>query len=185
MKTRILAGAAIVVVLLAVLIFAPMLVSAIFVGLMAAIASHELLWGTGLVKHVRLNVYSALMAFGVAMWSYFGCPYAVGLVGVLLYSVVLFAEMMAAKLQLQSKDAMLCLVSGLLIPYFLSALVRISCMEQGRHQCALRLFPQHRGWKPGQAYQLGIPDPNGLHHPGSADVLTGGGSGCMRMLWHS
>ena len=80
-----------------VLIFAPMLVSAIFVGLMAAIASHELLWGTGLVKHVRLNVYSAVMAFGVAIWSYFGCPYAVGLVGVLLYSVVLFAEMMAAK----------------------------------------------------------------------------------------
>ena len=132
MKTRILAGAAIVVVLLSVLFLAPTWISAIFVGLMAALASYELLWGTRLVRHVRLNIYSALMAFAVTVWSYFGCAYEAGLIGVLVYSAALFGEMMASKLQLQGKDAFLCIVSGLLFPYLLSALVRISCMEQGK-----------------------------------------------------
>ena len=132
MKTRILAGAAIVIVLLSVLIFAPVWVSAVFVGLMSAVASYELLWGIGLLRHIRLKVYSAVMAFAVAIWSYFGCTYEAALIGILLYAVVLFAEMMASKLQLHSKEAMLCLTSGLLIPYLLSSLVRISCMEQGK-----------------------------------------------------
>lgn len=132
MKTRIIAGAAVVVVLLAVLIFAPQWIAAVFVGLLAALASHELLSGTGLVKHVRLNIYSAVMAFAVSMWSYFGHVYEAALIGVLLYSAVLFAELMASKLQLQSKDAFLCLASGLLIPFLLSALVRIGTMEQGK-----------------------------------------------------
>ncbi|MBE6977114.1 MAG: phosphatidate cytidylyltransferase [Ruminococcaceae bacterium] len=132
MKTRILAGAGIVVVLLAVLFLAPTWISAIFVGAMAAIGSYELLWGTGLVKHLRLNIYSAIFAFAVCVWSYFGCPYAFGLLGALLFAALIFGEMMASKLQLQVKDAMLCLASGLLIPFMLASLVRISNMEQGK-----------------------------------------------------
>ena len=50
MKTRILAGAGIVVVLLAVLFFAPNWIAVLFVGLMMSIASYELLWGTGLER---------------------------------------------------------------------------------------------------------------------------------------
>ena len=132
MKTRIIAGAAVVAVLLAVLILAPAWVAAIFMGLVSAIASYELLWGIGLVKHVRLNIYSALIAFGVAMWSYFGCHYPVALMALLLYSAVLFAEMMGAKLQLGAKEVFSCLASGLLIPFLLSALVRIGSMQQGK-----------------------------------------------------
>ena len=132
MKTRIIAGAAVVVVLLAVLIFAPQWIAAVFVGLLASMASYELLWGIGLVKHLRLNIYSAVMAFAVALWSYFGCTYAIALLGVLVYTAVLFGELMASKLQLQTKDAFLCLVSGLLIPFLLSALVRIGSMERGK-----------------------------------------------------
>lgn len=132
MKTRIIAGAAIIVVLLAVLIFAPQWVAAIFVGVLASLASYELLWGIGLVKHLRLNIYSGIMAFGVALWSYFGCPYTWALLGILVYSAVLFAELMASKLQLDARNAMLCLTSGLLIPFLLSALMRIGSMERGK-----------------------------------------------------
>ena len=132
MKTRILAGAGIVVVLLAVLFFAPNWIAALFVGLMMSIASYELLWGTGLVKHVRLNIYSAVMAFGVAVWSYFGCPYPVALAAVLVYCALIFAEMMAANVVLQTKDALFCLASGMIIPFLLSSLVRIACMEEGK-----------------------------------------------------
>lgn len=132
MKTRILAGAAIVVVLLAVLFLAPTYIAAIFVGWMSAVASYELLWGTGLVRNIRLNIYSAVMAFGVAVWSYFGCSYPVALVASLLFCALLFAEMMGSKLQLPARDAFLCLASGLMIPFLLSALVRIRAMEQGK-----------------------------------------------------
>jgi phosphatidate cytidylyltransferase len=137
MKTRIIAGAGIVGVLLAVLFLAPTWVGAIFVGLMSAMGSFELLWGIGLVKHVRLNVYSAVMAFAVAIWSYFGCPYAFALLGILLYTVALMGEMMGAKLQLKTQDAFLCLVSGMLIPFLLSSLVRISNMQQGKLMLAI------------------------------------------------
>ena len=66
MKTRIIAGVGIVGVLLAVLFLAPGWVAAVFVGLTAALGSYELLWGTGLVKHIRLNIYSGCFAFAVA-----------------------------------------------------------------------------------------------------------------------
>lgn len=132
MKTRIIAGAAIVVVLLAVLFLAPVWLAMIFVGATCAIASYELLWRTGLVKHIRLNIYSAVMAFLVVLWSYFGCFYPAALVAVLAYTVLLFGEMLFAGLQLQSKDVMACLASGLLIPFLLSSLIRIACMEQGK-----------------------------------------------------
>ena len=132
MKTRILAGAAIVGVLLAVLFLAPGWISAIFVGLMTALASYELLWGIGLVKHRRLNIYSSVMAFAVSIWSYFGCPYPYALMGILLYTAVLMGEMLGAKLQLKPQDAFFCLVSGLLIPFLLSSLVRISNLERGK-----------------------------------------------------
>ena len=132
MKTRILAGAAVVAVLLAVLFLAPGWIAAVFVGVMASVASYELLWGTGLVRHVRLNVYSAALAFGVALWSYFGCDFAIALAAVLVYTVVLFVEMMAAHLKLAFQSVAICYVSGLVIPFLLSALVRIGSMEQGR-----------------------------------------------------
>lgn len=132
MKTRIIAGAAIVVVLLAVLFFAPIWLAVIFVGAMCAIASYELLWGTGLVRHIRLNIYSAVMACLVAVWSYFECAYPAALVAILVYTVLLFGELLFAGLQLQGKDVMACLASGLLIPFLLSSLIRIACMDQGK-----------------------------------------------------
>ena len=132
MKTRIIAGAGIIAVLLAVLIFAPQFIAALFIGAVCAGASYELLWGIGLVKNVRLNIYSAAMAFGVALWSYFGCSYAVALVAILVYSVLLFMELMASKLQLPARDVFVCLASGLLIPFLLSALVRIGAMPRGK-----------------------------------------------------
>lgn len=122
-----------VVVLLALLLFAPNLVVAIAIGLMAAIGSYELLYRTGLQKNIRLNVYSAVMAFAVTLWSCYGRNYAMALIGILLYYALLFAEMMGAKLKLQLKDAMICLVSGVVMPFLLSALVRIVVMERGRY----------------------------------------------------
>lgn len=133
MKTRIIAGAVVVVVLLALLLWAPDLAVAIAVGIMAAIGSYELLYRTGLQKNIRLNVYSAVMAFVVTLWSCYGRNYAMALIGILLYYVLLFAEMMGSRTKLQLKDAMICMISGIVMPFLLSALVRIVVMERGRY----------------------------------------------------
>lgn len=132
MLKRILAAMLLVPVLVVVLLFAPAFVAAIFVGIMAGIASYEMLYRTGLVKSWRLNVASAVMAFAVCCWSYLGCDHAAAVVAILLYTVVLFAEMMLSGMELKPGQMAVCLLSGLVVPYLLSALVRILQMSQGR-----------------------------------------------------
>ena len=132
MKTRILAGIVLIVVLLVTLLIAPTYVAAIVVGLMCGLASYELLYRTGLCQHCRLNVYSAVMAFCVSVWSYFGASYPTALIGVFLYAVLLFAEMLTSGLKLRVQEPCVCLLSGIVVPFLLTALVRILVMPGGR-----------------------------------------------------
>ena len=132
MKTRIIAALALLPAFLYLLFWAPVLACAIVAGLLAAVASYEMLFRTGLLRHIRLNVYSAVMAFGVSLWSYFGWNYGVILLAVLIYYMLVFGEMMIAHLELSIQNAFLCFLSGIVIPFMLTSLVRILCMEQGR-----------------------------------------------------
>ena len=133
MLTRILAAMLLVPVLVVVLLFAPVSVAAVFVGLMAVVASYEMLHRTGLVKSTLLNIVSAVMAFLVCLWSYFGCSYPVALLGIFLYVVVLFGDMMLSGLQRKASEVMVCLLTGLVFPFMLSALIRILRMPAGRY----------------------------------------------------
>ena len=132
MKIRILAALVLVPVLVLVLLVAPSYVAAAVVGLLCGIASYELLYGTGLVKNWRLNVYSAVMAFSVSAWSYFGAAYSWAVLGILLYMLILFGELLAGKLQLKIESVALCLLSGILMPFFFTALVRILLQPGGK-----------------------------------------------------
>ena len=133
MKTRIFAGLVLVPVLIVVLLIAPVYVAAAVVGILCGIASYELLYRTGLVKHSWLNVYSAVMAFCVSAWSYFGASYAAALLGVFVYLMVLFAQLLASNLKMKIQDLCACLFSGIVVPFFLTALVRILQMSAGRY----------------------------------------------------
>lgn len=133
MITRIIAALVLIPVLLVVAIWAPTFVAAMLVGLMAGIASYELLYRTKLVTNWRLNVASAVMAFAVSAWSHQGAVHEAAVLGVLIYMVLIFAEMMISKLQLKVNEAMLCLLSGIVIPFMLTALVRILVMPSGRY----------------------------------------------------
>ena len=133
MKMRILAALVLVPVLVLVLLVAPSFVATAVVGLLCGIASYELLYCTGLVKHWRLNVYSAVMAFGVSVWSYFGSPYEWAVLAVLVYMLILFGELMAGKLQLKMETVALCLLSGLIMPFFFTALIRILIQPSGKY----------------------------------------------------
>ena len=132
MKIRVIAAVALLPLLLIVLLFLPTVFTAVLFGLMAAIGAYELLWGTGLVKQPRLIAYSAILALLVPIWCHFGMPYAWLLVGMIALFVALFAEMLAAGGKLPFEKVAICFAAGLLLPFLLSAIVRILEGEKGR-----------------------------------------------------
>lgn len=132
MKTRIVVAAVLLPLLLVVLLALPPIFTAVLVGLMCAVAAWELLWGTGMVRLARLMVYTAAMAFAVAMWSYFEMSYTAAVLGILIFTAALFGELLAAKGELPFEKICICLFGGVLIPLMLSALVRICTGELGR-----------------------------------------------------
>ena len=133
MKTRIIAAAVLVPVLFLVVLAATEIVAAVVLGVLLAIASYELLYRTGLVTHPRLVVYSSVMAFGISMWSYLDSIHAYFILMVMVYFMLLFAEMMMDHVKVHFEMVGMCFVSGVILPYLLSALVRILMMSFGRY----------------------------------------------------
>jgi len=133
MKTRIIAAAVLVPILLVLVLWAPKMFAAVIFAVLLAIGSYELLYRTHLVKHPRLVIYSSIMAFAVVMWSYAGAVHAWLLIGLMLYTLVLFAEMMLDHVKVRIEMLALCYVAGAIVPFLLSALVRILIMTTGRY----------------------------------------------------
>jgi phosphatidate cytidylyltransferase len=132
MKTRIIAGAVFTLVVAVTFFLAPAAVTAVTMAFMTALASYELLHTTGLVKSMRLNIYSALMAVLVVLWSFLGGFYAPMILGVLLYLMVLFSELLLSSGKTPVAQLGYCLLSGLLIPFLLTSLLRIRTWEDGK-----------------------------------------------------
>ena len=132
MKTRILSAAVMVPGLIAFLVWLPKVCTAVLFGLICAIGAYELLKGTGLVKQARLVAYSALLAFGVSMWSFYGMPYPWFLGGILGYMALLFGELLLSKAKLSIRSLSMCVVAGFVVPYLLCAVVRIFAFTTGR-----------------------------------------------------
>ena len=76
MKTRLISAAILLPVLFLVIWILPKVVCAIAIALLSAGAAYELLYKTGLVRHVRLVAYSALAAFLVPLWCHWGMSHA-------------------------------------------------------------------------------------------------------------
>lgn len=133
MKTRIIAAAVLVPVLFLVVLAAPKIAAAFILGILLAIAAYELLYRTGLVQRLRLVVYSCVMAFGVSMWSYLGAVRAYFLLMLMVFFLLLFAEMMMDHVKVSIEMLGVCFVAGLIIPYMLSSLIRILTMNVGRY----------------------------------------------------
>ena len=133
MKKRILTAVVMVPLLILLLLVAPQWLAAVLFGLMMSIAAYELLYRTRLVRQGRLVIYSAVMAFAVVLWSYFGALQAYLLLGLLVFVMLLFMEMMMDHVKVHLETLGLCLVGGFLVPYLLSALIRILTMRYGRY----------------------------------------------------
>ena len=133
MKTRIIAAVALLPFLLGIVLFLPKIFTAILFGLMAAIGAYELLHNTGLVKHNRLVWYAMAMALYVSLWGTTVTAYPAVLLGLLGFFTILFGELLRNHTQVSFQDLAYTFVAGVILPYLLSAVVRIHGQEAGRH----------------------------------------------------
>ena len=140
MKTRLISAAVLLPIFFIVIYALPDIVFAILVALFCGLASFELLRGTGLVRHPRLLIYTAVMAMLVPIWCYFEMPYAWGILGILAFVIVLFSEMMADHVKIRMEMLGLCFAAALLIPFLLSALVRIQIQRMGNYWIMIPLL---------------------------------------------
>ncbi len=133
MKTRIIAAVILLPLLLLVVLAAPKIFTAILFGLMAAIGAYELLNGTALVKNIRLNVCAMAMAFWTVLWCGLGISYAWLLLAVVIFWVILFAQMMTSDMKMTLDKTALCLLAGVIIPLLFGSVVRIHGQQRGRY----------------------------------------------------
>ena len=133
MKKRIVTAAILIPVLVLVTLVAPKIVAAVVWGVLLMIGVYELLYSTGLVRHPRMVLYSALMAFATSLWSYYGANQGIALLGLLIFWILLFSELMANHVKISLEMITYCLFAGGLAPYLLTALIRVLNMSAGRY----------------------------------------------------
>ena len=133
MKTRILTGVILLPLLILLALVAPKEVAMVVYGLMMSVGSYELLYGTRLVQHPRLVIYAAVSAFLVTVWSFYGAVHAYAVLGVLLFVIPLFGEMMMDHVKVRFEMITMTIIAGLIVPYLLTAVIRILAMKIGRY----------------------------------------------------
>ena len=131
MLKRAITGAVLVAVLVVVLLFLPAWCTAVLLSLMVAMAVTELLKTTGLVDNQRVITIATGLAIAIPWASYFGTDYYRALIIVLAFTVLFFFEMLRTHGQLPFQQVAMSVLAGTLIPFLLSALVRIRVMENG------------------------------------------------------
>ena len=140
MKTRTIAGLIMASVLFLVVLVLPEEVAAIAMGLLQAVAAYELLYRTNLVRKPILVVYSAVMAFAISIWSFYGAVHAWFVLMVLAYFLLMIGQMMRDHVKMRFETLALCFVGGLIVPYLMSAVVRILVMNLGRYVILIPFF---------------------------------------------
>lgn len=133
MKTRILAAAVMVPVLLLVVLALPKWVAAVMFAVMLAIAAYELLYRTGLIRNALMVVYSCIAAAGFSIWSWMGAVPAYGTLLLLVLLVGLFSEVMRDHVKVRFSHVGLCLIAGAVLPFLLTSLIRIHNLKLGRY----------------------------------------------------
>ena len=118
-------------------VFPPML--PILFAAVSVIAVHEALWSTGFLKHPRISVYALIMAGLIPFWAFYGTGVLPALCGLFVYVVLLFAEAIASHKQVTLEKMGGTFFLSLVIPFFLSAFLRLGQMEQWRGYVALPL----------------------------------------------
>lgn len=127
MKTRVLSAAVLLPVLLVIVLALPAWGTAVLFAAACALGAYELLYRTKLVQETRLVVYAMAAAFLTGLWG-LSQDGTLARIGLALFSFVLFGELLYSHAKLPFLKLCATAVAGLLVPYLLSALVRIRAM---------------------------------------------------------
>ena len=131
MLKRTITGVVLIATLVVVFLLLPAWCTAVLLAAMVFLAVKELLQTTKLVDNDRLVAYAQVLAVVIVVLSCFGTDYYRALIVVLLFSVLFFSEMLRSHGKLPFQQVAMSIVAGTLIPFLLSALVRIRVMENG------------------------------------------------------
>ena len=154
MKTRIISAAILLPICFLVIWVLPKAICSIVVAILCAIMAYELLHRTGLVQHARMVAYTMLAAFMVPIWCHLGMSRPWGQLGLLVFFCALFGEMLYNHVKVRFEMIGFCLVAGVILPYLLSAVVRILDHYSGRD---LIIIPLILAFLPDSgAYFIGI-----------------------------
>lgn len=143
MLIRTLCGFALLPILIVVIFFAPSWVLPIALAVICAMAQHELLLSTGLVRSRLVAGAAMLFAAAVPIWFYFGCPASFGFGGGAALVGLLFLWAMNSQGELRFAAVAETLFSSLLVPMFLSTIILIALSDNGR---ALIILPFIAAW---------------------------------------
>ncbi len=132
MKKRVVTAAVLLPLLLLVVLVLPKVWTAVLFGLMAAIGAHELLAGTGLVKQPRLIGYAMVMAFVVALSCALPSLFFTVRLTLFVFICLLFGEVLLSRTKLPFEKLAVTFMAGVVVPYLLTALVRIHSWKDGR-----------------------------------------------------
>ena len=133
MKSRIIAAAVLLPLLLLIVLVAPKAVAGVVFGILLAIGAYEMVFRTRLVKEPRLVIYACLMAFSVSIWSCFSGINAHLMIALLIFMVLLFSEMMMDHVKVRFESLAVTIAGGFLVPFLLSSIIRILALSLGRY----------------------------------------------------
>ena len=140
MKARIISAAVLLPICFLVIWVLPKAICSIVVALLCAFMAYELLKRTELVPHTRLIVYSMLAAFMVPIWCHLGMSRPWGQLGLLVFFCAIFGEMLYNHVKVRFEMIGFCLIAGIVLPYLLSAIVRILDLYSGREMIIIPLI---------------------------------------------
>ncbi len=143
MKTRVLTAVVALPLLLIVLFALPWTwPTAVLFGLMCAIAVYELLYETKLCCDGAILAVSMLMAGCVAFYSWGGVAVSAVAIraAVFVYFIVLCCLLLRSHTKLPFQSLCVAIFGGLVIPWMLTAVVRLRGMEFGRIQLGIALI---------------------------------------------
>ena len=132
MKKRVLAAVVLLPLLLVVLLVLPKIFATILFAVIAAIGTYELLNSTGLVKELRLTVYAMLMACYMGLWSGLWGSYPMAMLGIFVFTCLIFSELLISHGQTSVKSVAIVFVGGALVPYLMTAPIRLLSWSTGR-----------------------------------------------------
>jgi len=132
MKARILVAVVGIPFLLVVVLLLPTWATALVIAVLCALAAHELTSATKLIENKRMVAETMAAAALVPFWSWFGGQVDVAMALALVFLLVLAAELLHARLNMRFESLTACLFAGLIVPWMLSALVRLQLQEDGR-----------------------------------------------------